>query len=276
LRLRCSARPVERGTDFSLGSRLQTTKREHRKPQLPNIQGGIRTMNSREGQAAALEAPASILTAIARPSAKEAVVQQIRTAIIQGELKPGQRLTEPRLAGALGVGQATVREALIELEHMGFIQRRKPRKTFVTKLTVEEVEQIYAVRVPLELAVLDMLVADPHRSLAQCEESYRAMREAACQGNVSDYEARDLDFHRGLWAATGNPCLADVLERLVTRLFAFAFMVTHQSHCTVAELMEGTEQHGRILESIRAGDAQTAKQLMTASMGRRWLQNLNA
>jgi DNA-binding GntR family transcriptional regulator len=233
-------------------------------------------MNSREGQAAALEAPASSLTAIARLSAKEVVVQQVRTAIIQGELKPGQRLTEPRLAGALGVGQATVREALIELEHMGFIQRHKPRKTFVTKLTVEEVEQICAVRLPLELAVLDLLVADPQRSLAPCEESYRAMREAACQGNVSDLKARDLDFHRGLWAATGNPCLADVLERLVTKLFACAFVVIHQSHYTVAELMENTEKHGRILESIRAGDAQTAKQLMTASMGRRWLQNLPA
>jgi DNA-binding GntR family transcriptional regulator len=233
-------------------------------------------MNSREGQAAALEAPASGLTAIARLSAKEIVVQQIRTAIIQGELKPGQRLTEPRLAGTLGVGQATVREALIELEHMGFIQRRKPRKTFVTKLTVEEVEQICAVRLPLELAVLDMLVADPQRSLAPCEESYRAMREAACQGNVSELKAQDLDFHRGLWAATGNPCLADVLERLVTKLFACAFVVIHRSHYTVAELMENTEKHGRILESIRAGDAQTAKQLMTVSMGRRWLQNLHA
>jgi DNA-binding GntR family transcriptional regulator len=233
-------------------------------------------MNSREGQAAALEAPASSLTAIARPSAKEIVVQQIRTAIIQGELKAGQRLTEPRLAGALGVGQATVREALIELEHMGFIQRRKPRKTFVAEMTVDEVDQVYAVRVPLELAALDMLAADPHRSLSQCENSYRAMREAACRGNVSDFRARDLDFHRGLWAATGNPYLADVLERLVTKLFAFAFMVIHQRHYTVAELMESAEKHGRILESIRAGDAQTAKQLMTASMDRSWLWNLNA
>jgi DNA-binding GntR family transcriptional regulator len=233
-------------------------------------------MNSREGQAAALEAPVSNLTAITRLSAKEIVIQQIRTAILQGELKPGQRLTEPRLAGALGVGQATVREALIELEHMGFIQRRKPRKTFVTKLTLEEAEQIYAVRLPLELAALDMLVADPHRSLAPCEESYRAMREAACQGNGSDYTARDLDFHRGLWAATGNPYLADVLEGLVTRLFAFVFVVIHQSHYTVAKLMKDTEQHGRILESIRAGDAQTAKQLMIVSMDRSWLKDRNA
>jgi len=234
-------------------------------------------MNSREGQAAALEAPLSSLTAIARPSAKEAAVQQIRTAIIQGELKPGQRLTEPRLAGALGVGQATVREALIELEHMGFIQRRKPRKTFVTRLTVEEVEQIYAVRWPLELAVVDVLVADPHRSLAPCEESYRAMREAACQGNLSDFWARTFDFHRGLWAATGNPYLADVLERLVNKLFAFVSIVIQHSPYTIAELAEIAEKHGRILESIRAGDAQTAKQLMITSMDRsRWLKDLNA
>lgn len=232
-------------------------------------------MNSRERRAAALEAPASSLTAIARPSAKEVVVQQVRTAIIEGELKPGQRLTEPRLARTLGVGQATVREALIELEHMGFIQRRKPRKTFVTWLTVEEVEQIYAVRLPLELAALDMLAANPHRSLSQCEESYRAMQEAARQGKVSDLKARHLDFHRGLWAATGNPCLADVLERLVSRLFGFVYAVIQQNHYTVAELVEITEKHGRILELIRAGDAQTAKQVMTASMDRRWLQNLN-
>ena len=222
------------------------------------------------------EPPTSSLTAISRVSAKEMVMQQIRTAVMHGELTPGQRLTEPALASTFGVGQATIREALIELEHQGFIQRGKPRKTFVTKLSVGEVDQIYAVRLPLELAALDMLAANRDCSLSACEQSYQAMLDAARAGKVGEFKTHDLEFHRGLWAATGNVYLKDVLERLGTRLFAFAFVIIGQSHYTVPQLVDLSEKHGKILTLLRAGDDEGAKQVMLASMDRSWVKDLES
>jgi len=231
-----------------------------------------------QDQGAAPEASASSLSAIPRVSAKDLVVSQIRAAIMRGELKPGQRLTEPSLARTFGVGQATVREALIELQHTGFVQRSKPRKTFVTKLSAAEVDQIYAVRLPLELAALDMLASRPNCPLSACDESYRSMLNAARAGNLSELKGFDLEFHRGLWAATGNVYLKEVLEPLATRLlaFAFAFAIIQPSHYTVPQLVELCEKHGKILALVRAGDVEQAKRAMIESMDRRWVKGVDS
>jgi DNA-binding GntR family transcriptional regulator len=234
------------------------------------------TMIFGQDQGTAPEASASSLSAIPRVSAKDLVVRQIRAAIMDGELKPGQRLTEPSLARTLGVGQATIREALIELQHTGFVQRSKPRKTFVTKLSVAEVDQIFAVRLPLELAALEMLASRPNCPLSACDESYRSMLNAARAGNLSELKGFDMEFHRGLWAATGNVYLKEVLERLATKLFAFAFAIIQPSHYTVSQLVELCEKHGKILALVRAGDAEQAKRLMIESMDRSWVKDVDS
>jgi len=229
-----------------------------------------------QDQGTAPKAPASSLSAIPRVSAKDLVVRQIWAAIMRGELKPGQRLTEPSLARTFRVGQATVREALIELHHTGFVQRSTPRKTFVTKLSAAEVEQIYAVRLPLELAALEILASRPNCPLSACDESYRSMLNAARAGNLSEIKSFDLEFHRGLWAATGNVYLKEVLEPLVSRLLAFAFAIIQPSHYTAPQLVELCEKHGRILALVRAGDAEQAKRVMIELMDRRWVKDVDS
>src|ERR1039458_9740232 len=87
-----------------------------------------------EGEMTATEAPQG-LRVIRRVSLKEMAIQHIREAIEHGELKAGEVLTELGLAKKLGVGQPTIREALLELEFYGFIERTGPRKTRVTMLT---------------------------------------------------------------------------------------------------------------------------------------------
>jgi len=224
------------------------------------------------------EASASSLSAIPRVSARDLVVSHIRAAIMRGELKPGQRLTEPSLARTFRVGQATVREALIEMQHTGFVQRSQPRKTFVTKLSAAEVDQIYAVRLPLELAALEMLASRPNCPLSACDESYRSMLNAARAGNLSELKGFDLEFHRGLWAATGNVYLQEVLEPLATKLlaFAFAFAIIQPSHYTVPQLVELCAKHGKILALVRTGDAEQAKRAMIESMDRNWVKDVDS
>ena len=222
------------------------------------------------------EASASSLSAIPRVSARDLVVSHIRAAIMRGELKPGQRLTEPSLARTFRVGQATVREALIEMQHTGFVQRSQPRKTFVTKLSAAEVDQIYAVRLPLELAALEMLASRPNCPLSACDESYRSMVNAARAGDLSECKDFDLKFHRGLWAATGNVYLKEVLEALVTKLLAFALSIMRPSPYTVPQLVELCEKHGRILARLRANEVEQAKRLMIETLDRSWVKGVDS
>ena len=78
------------------------------------------------------------------------IAETLREAILNGTLEEGQRLVERNLAAQLGASLTAVREALIELEMEGFIQKRRNAATDVTKLTPEDTEKIFAVRSALE------------------------------------------------------------------------------------------------------------------------------
>ena len=83
-------------------------------------------------------------------SKKARIVASLREAIISGEIRSGEQIVEGKLAQQLGVGQGVIREALIELEHQGFVQRTPFAGTQVTELTLQDAQQIYDIRIELE------------------------------------------------------------------------------------------------------------------------------
>ncbi len=204
------------------------------------------------------------LQTIERTSLRSAAVARIRQAIERGELRPGERLTELGLAKKLGVAQGTVREALVELEQQGFVQRQGPRMTRVTLLTPADVQDIYVVRQTLESLAAELLAQADDPDLSECEQAFTAMRRSAKAGDLDEFYAADLAFHRTLWTATGNASLVDSLDRLVPRLFAFG-LIRHIAPGR-QKLIATAERHGDLLAAVRAHDAEAAKRLMAASM----------
>src|SRR2546425_2222499 len=83
-------------------------------------------------------------------SKKERVVTSLKAAIISGGLKSGDAIVEAKIAEQFGVGQGLIREALIEIEHQGFVQRTPFSGTQVVKLNSEDAQQIFDVRIALE------------------------------------------------------------------------------------------------------------------------------
>jgi len=160
-------------------------------------------------------ARSSNLRAIHRVSLKEAAVQQICQAIECGELTSGEILTELGLARKLGVGQPTIREALLELEFIGYVERTATRKARVTLLTRRSIENIYLVRTRLETLAVELIAAQPSPQLESCEEPLHAMQSAASSGVFRGFCNADLNFHRVLWSSSQNECIESTLERIV-------------------------------------------------------------
>jgi len=94
---------------------------------------------------------------------------------------------------------------------------------------------------------------------------------AAKAGSAEEFYHADLDFHRGLWAASGNRPLAEILDRLVPKLFGF-IQIQKADPMRENPLMTA-EQHRKILESIRSGDAAAAQATMRDSLGRAMLED---
>src|SRR6476620_12742108 len=108
------------------------------------------------------------------------IVQRIRHAILNGTLKPGDRLVERKLASEFGASLTAVREAVIELETDGFITKRPNAFTYVTKLSIAEIEKVFVLRKVLETHAIQEAarLASP-QAISQLEVSYLQMIDSA-------------------------------------------------------------------------------------------------
>jgi len=182
---------------------------------------------------------------------KERIVEAIRKAILSGKLKPGHRIVESHLATHLGVGNTAVREALFELHSRGFVTRVANKGTFVTQLTVDEVEQIFRARREMEGLAAELLQGRITEAiLASLQRCVDGMRSAAAFFDLEVFCRLDVEFHTTIWRSSGNRFLAAALETMVLPLFAFFNMACPPDRET---LLAGVERHEDLLGAFRDG-----------------------
>ena len=109
----------------------------------------------------------SNLPQIRNMSIREQSLDSLREAILSGELKPGQALTEMDLARQLGVSRAPIREALRILNSEGLVETIPYRGTTVTRLSRVDIEEIYSMRMLLESYALERVMAAGDPALYQ-------------------------------------------------------------------------------------------------------------
>jgi DNA-binding GntR family transcriptional regulator len=214
----------------------------------------------------------SSLDAIRWMSLKDTVVHRIREAIERGELKAGEPVTEVGLARKLGVGQPTIREALLELQFIGFVEQVGARKTRVTLLTRRMIDEIYVVRTCLESLAAEIVARQKDPDLRACWKQVEQMEAAAREQAYLNYFHADLEWHRALWRAADNQSLESALERLVPKLFAFGII---QHARPAADVLIATANlHRQLLELIRTSNVEATRRLMETSMGKAWLEDV--
>lgn len=208
----------------------------------------------------------SSLRTIHRTLLRDTVVQSIRQAIERRELNAGETITELGLAKRLGVAQPTIREALLELEFSGFVERLGPRKTRVSVLTRDMIEDIYLVRSRLEILAVELITRKGSPDLSACFAEQQKMHSAAERMDISEFYLSDLNFHRALWRCSANQSLESSLERLIPKLFAFG--VIQRPNRGREELIELASLHLKLLEFLTAGEGLAACELMGLAMER--------
>ena len=88
-------------------------------------------------------------------SKRDQVIRAMKDAILSGTIQPGTSIVESKIAQQLGAGVPLIREALIELEHQGFVQRTPYKGTTVIKLSPVDVRRIFGLRVELEALAIE-------------------------------------------------------------------------------------------------------------------------
>jgi DNA-binding GntR family transcriptional regulator len=201
---------------------------------------------------------ASTADSMLRSSLRERIKDLMLQRIVSGEYAPGERLVETRIAQELGVSQASVREALRDLEHIGCVSYEPYRGCSVRTFSVDELLEAFPVRAALEslaaeLAAKTMTAAE----LEELDGLYAEMLAAARRGEPHEQSRADAAFHGAIARGTRNA----TLERQWTYLEPYSRTFITLSR-PGADLVHLAEEHLPILDALRAGDGKRAAKAM--------------
>lgn len=201
---------------------------------------------------------------LVQESLRGRVAHLVRSAIIAGEMRPGQVYSVPVLAAEFGVSGTPVREALLDLAKEGLLEPVRNKGFRVTVLTDEELDDISRIRELLEVpSLVDVAARATAEDLDRLEHVAGRIEESAVAGSLPDYLAADREFHLGLLAVSGNERLVEIVStlRAQTRLFGLPPLIAQQALGATAH------EHRELLALIGRGDSEGAQELMRQHLG---------
>jgi DNA-binding GntR family transcriptional regulator len=188
------------------------------------------------------------MSAISRTVLREQVKDVLLQRIVSGELKPGERLVETRIASELGTSQAPVREALRDLELLRMVESEPFRGARVRAFGDDELIEVYPVRAVLEELAAKESAKLLHGDVTALEREVEEMRGAARRNDLNALVRHDLAFHRLMVEAAGNQVLEQCWKSL-----GVEGRITISLYGTYVPPVEAAEKHVPILDAIRAG-----------------------
>ena len=195
-------------------------------------------------------------------SKKTRVVTLLRQAILSGEIKGGEQIVEAKLAQEFGVGQGLIREALIELEHHGFVLRTPFTGTTVHTLTINDAQQIFEVRIELEPLAFSLAAGNANeRDVATLTQIVEKTKLEAKAEDLEGFFESHLEFRQKVWEISGNRYVQQALERVVIPLYAlYLIRLSYNREGILQTVSECVEHQDRIMDAFRRNEGEAARQ----------------
>ena len=146
---------------------------------------------------------------------REVVFDSLREAIINGTLRPGERLMEIQMAEELGVSRTPVREAIRKLELEGFVVMMPRKGAYVAGISFKDIEDVFEVRASLE-ALASGLAAEriTGEELEDLERILVRKKEIIADSDLPAFVESDTQFHDSLYKCSRNQRLIQMLSNL--------------------------------------------------------------
>jgi DNA-binding GntR family transcriptional regulator len=189
------------------------------------------------------------------PNLTELTYRSIKQTVLLGGVEKSFRLTEEFLARELGISKSPVREALNRLEAEGLIQIEPRKGAYVRQFSASEVQDLYDLRVVLELHCIDAAKITP-TLLEALGDSVSRARSILDEGDQHRHIEEDLRFHMMLAEATGNLELCRVFDNLQQK----TLLCRYRSYGLSAS--RSPEAHRQIYEALRLDDREAARNAM--------------
>lgn len=196
-------------------------------------------------------------------SKKVRIVALLREAMISGAIKGGEQIVEAKLAQQFGVGQGLIREALIELEHQGFVRRTPFSGTHVHALALKDAQQIFEIRIELEPLAFFLAASNvTARDLAELQQLVEKTKIASKAADVDSFFESHLAFRKAIWKLSGNTYVQQALERVVIPLYAL--YLTRQSYNRTGlfqTISDCIEHEDKVLAALQKKDSKETRRV---------------
>lgn len=195
------------------------------------------------------------------------IYRLVRHAIVSGQLQAGDGISEPEIAGLLGVSRTPIREALLRLQREGLIDIRPQAGTSVTPIDWARVEEGMIVREALELRAIEAAV--PTLSGAEIRpiiEATDRMEAAAEADDLDTFIIADDDFHGLLMLASGYRHIPIIVEEINGHLDR----VRSLSRQTPQRMPQAIDEHRTIITAIETGDVARSIDAMQRHLQSSW------
>lgn len=185
---------------------------------------------------------------------RDLVFENLREAILSGELLPGQRLMEIQLAEKLGVSRTPVREAIRKLELEGFVVMLPRKGAYVADISIKEIIEVLEVR-----AILEGLAANLATD-RMSDEDINKLEEIVNSTNekltTEELLKKDVEFHECIFKASNNKKLHSIITSLWEQVYRFrvTYISNQESISTIIE------EHKQILSAIKSRNSNLAEQ----------------
>lgn len=185
------------------------------------------------------------------------VAQDIKNAIKERKIKPGEKLNETQIARFMGISRSPVRDALQHLGKEGVVVNIPYKGTFVNILGVKDIEDMYELRAVLESYALEKVIMLNNKKLIKILRSIvDEIEEAISQKEFEKLSKKDVEFHRKICHFTNNKKLIEIWEGFQTQ---FEILITLESSF-YERIQLLADEHEELLSLIKEGKVKEAQE----------------
>ena len=199
-------------------------------------------------------------------SLTEIVATRIRQAIIDGEFKLGQLISEESLAESFGVSRTPVRDALTQLQATGLVEIRPKRGSFVFRPTETDVIDICEFRLMLEMrAAKQSSMLNKDLLLQDLQRIFDDMQQQTGQAGMVDYGRHDTQFHQALFTHCGNGYFRAAYDIVAGKVAAMRTNLARQFADTRDTSLD---EHAEMIHCIASGNFEALNKLLAVHVNR--------
>jgi DNA-binding GntR family transcriptional regulator len=189
---------------------------------------------------------------------REQIADSLREALVNGQLKPGQRVQEIEIASQYKTSRTPVREALRQLEAEGFVQIRPRRGAVVAPITAKDIREFYELKGLLESYAAERAVANiTDDEIDRLEELNSELKRLYEMNEVARMVDVHNEFHEVFVRACGNERLAALIKNLVNQYQRFRIALSHTD-----SVEDSVAVHAEIVSAFRLRDTDHVAKLV--------------